>query len=313
MIVALAGGVGAGKFLRGLAGTIPQEEITVIVNTGDDVVLHGLHVSPDVDSVVYSLAGAADGARGWGLAGETWHCLDAMDRYGMDTWFRLGDRDLATHLFRSRRLAAGAGLARVTAEITAAWGVEADVLPMTEDRVTNRILVERDDGSADDLHFQEYLVARRAQDPVKEVRYEGIEDARPLPAALDALEAADGIIFCPSNPVVSIGPILAFPEIRDAVARRKVKAVGISPIVHGAPVRGPADKLMPAASMKVSCVGVAEAYAGLLDTLIIDAHDARLADDVAAAGMRAEVAQTIMSSVPAATHLARVALELLSA
>ncbi|MBX7161611.1 MAG: 2-phospho-L-lactate transferase [Acidimicrobiia bacterium] len=308
MIVALAGGVGASKFLRGLVQALPPEDVTIVVNTADDIELHGLWVSPDLDTVTYTLAGVSDREQGWGLAGETWSCAESMDRYGMPTWFRLGDHDIGTHLFRTERLRAGATLTEVTAEITAAWGLAPRILPMSDDRVTNTIVCDVD-GAGVPMHFQEYLVRRRMADPVLEVRYDGIGSAAPGPGVVDALATARGIVVCPSNPVVSIEPILALAGVREAVAGRKVRCVGVSPIVDGAPVRGPADRLLPAVGLEVSCAGVAQGYAGLLDSLVIDVADAGRARDVEATGIEAVVEDTMMVDDDVATALAHTVLE----
>lgn len=308
MIVAFAGGVGASKFLRGLVRALPPEDVTVVVNTADDIELHGLWVSPDLDTVTYSLADAADRAQGWGLAGETWSCTETMDRYGMPTWFRLGDGDLGTHLFRTGRLAAGATLTEATSEIAAAWGLRSRLLPMSDDPVTNTIVCEVD-GEAVAMHFQEYLILRHMADPVLEVRYDGIATAAPTAAVMDALADARGIVICPSNPVVSIGPILALDGVREAVEARRVRCVGVSPIVDGAPVRGPADRLLPAVDLDVSCAGVAQGYAGLVDALVIDVADAARADEVSAHGMEAVVEDTMMVDDDVATALAHTVLE----
>lgn len=308
MIVALAGGVGASKFLRGLVRAVPPEDVTVVVNTADDIELHGLAVSPDLDTVTYSLAGISDREQGWGLANETWSCSETMATYGMPTWFRLGDRDLGTHVYRTQRLRAGATLTEVTAEIAAAWGLRTRILPMTDDPVTNTIVCDVD-ARPTPMHFQEYLIERHMADPVLEVRYDGIASAAPTPEVLDALAAARGVVVCPSNPVVSTGPILALDGVRAAIAGRKVKAVGVSPIVAGSPVRGPADRLLPALGLEVSCVGVARGYAGLIDTLVIDTADADRAAAVEATGTAAVVTDTMMVDDEVATALARTVLE----
>lgn len=308
MIVALAGGVGASKFLRGLVRAVPPEDVTVVVNTADDIELHGLWVSPDLDTVTYTLAGASDREQGWGLDGETWSCAEAMDRYGMETWFRLGDHDIGTHLFRTGRLRDGASLTEVTAEITSAWGLASRILPMSDNPVTNTIVCDVG-GEEVPMHFQEYLVRRHMADPVVGVRYDGAESAAPGPDVLDALATARGIVVCPSNPVVSIGPILALDGVRDAIAGRKVRCVGVSPIVDGAPVRGPADRLLAATGLDVSCVGVAAGYAGLLDALVIDVADTGRAAEVDATGVDAVVEDTMMVDDDVATALAHTVLE----
>ncbi len=309
MLVSLAGGVGAARFLAGLVRVVAPEELVVVGNTGDDDEFHGLLVCPDLDSVTYTLAGASNQALGWGLEGETFACLDALDRYQDDTWFRLGDRDLATHLYRSERLRAGATISTVTAEITAAWGLAFRLLPMSDDPVRTRITTRDPDGSTRELRMQEWFVRERAQPPVVAVRYEGADAARAAPGVLEALETADAIVICPSNPVISIAPILAVPGIRDVLVARRDRVVGISPIVGGAPVRGPADRLMEPLGIDVSCVGVAKNYAPFCSTLVIDAVDAAHAPEVEAAGVTAVVADTMMHSPEIAAALARRALE----
>ncbi|MDQ1467712.1 MAG: 2-phospho-L-lactate transferase [Actinomycetota bacterium] len=310
MLVSLAGGVGAARFLTGLVRVVAPEDLVVVGNTGDDDEFHGLLVCPDLDSVTYTLAGASNQELGWGLEGETFACLDALDRYGEDTWFRLGDRDLATHLFRTERRRAGATLTSVTAEIVAAWGLTLRLLPMSDDPVRTRITI-RETGTAAtrELRMQEWFVRERAQPPVVAVRYEGAEAARPAPGVLEAIESADVIVLCPSNPVISIAPILAVPGIRDSLVRRRDRVVGISPIVGGAPVRGPAHRLMAPLGIDVSCVGVARTYAPFCSTLVIDALDESRAADVEAEGVRAIVADTMMHSPEIAAALARRALD----
>jgi LPPG:FO 2-phospho-L-lactate transferase len=307
MLVALAGGVGAGRFLRGLVRIHPAEQLVVVVNTGDDLRMHGLAVSPDLDSVTYTLAGLADQERGWGLAGETWNVRDALVRLGEPGWFGLGDRDIATHLYRTRRLAEGATLSRVTAELCGRMGVAAHLLPMSDDRVETRVEVDGPDGP-EDLSFQEWWVGRQAREKVRHVRFEGIERARPAPGVLDALAAADGIVVCPSNPVVSIAPILAVPGVVEAVQAATCGKVAVTPIVAGTPVRGMADKLLPAWEVEVSARGVAGLYADLVDAFVLDLLDAGQAEDVTALGLRAVVAPTIMHTVEDAAALAKAAL-----
>jgi LPPG:FO 2-phospho-L-lactate transferase len=282
----------------------------VIVNTGDDLRMHGLAISPDLDSVTYTLAGRADSERGWGLAGETWNVRDALVRLGEPGWFGLGDRDIATHLYRTRRLAEGATLSQVTAELCGRMGVAAHLLPMSDDRVETRVEVDGRDGP-EDLSFQEWWVGRQAREPVREVRFEGVAGARPAPGVLDALAAADGILVCPSNPVVSIAPILAVPGVVEAVQAATCGKVAVTPIVAGAPVRGMADKLLPAWEVEVSARGVAGLYADLVDAFVLDLLDADQAEDVTALGLRAVVAPTIMHTVEDAAALAKTALSAL--
>lgn len=307
-VTALAGGVGAARFLRGLVRVVPPEDVTVIVNTADDERFHGLAVSPDLDTVTYTLAGAEHPEQGWGLAGETFTVMDALERYGAPTWFRLGDRDLATHLYRTERLASGATLSEVTAEIASAWGVVPRLLPMSDDRVATRVTVRRDgpSGAYDEvLAMQEWFVRERSAPPVVAVEFEGAAEASPAPGVLEAIAGADTILVCPSNPVISIGPILAVPGVRDALVARRDRVVGVSPIIAGAPVKGPADRLMDPLGIEVSCVGVARHYAPFCATLVIDSGDAARAAEVEAAGVRAVVADTLMTDARVAAALAR--------
>jgi LPPG:FO 2-phospho-L-lactate transferase len=311
-IAALAGGVGAARFLRGLVRAMPAEDVVVVGNTGDDDVFHGLCVSPDLDTVTYTLAGAV-GAAGWGLADDTFRTLEAYERYGEATWFRLGDADLATHLYRTSRLREGATLTEVTAEITLAWDVKSKLLPMSDDRVATVIDVLRPDGGAPlPMAMQEWFVRERAQPPVAGVRFEGAADARPGPAVLDALAEADAVLLCPSNPVISIGPILALPGIRDALRARRAQVVAVSPIIRGTTVKGPADRLMAASGIEVSCAGVASIYADICGTLLVDESDADRAGDVERHGVRAAVAPILMRDADGAADLARRALDLVS-
>jgi LPPG:FO 2-phospho-L-lactate transferase len=305
VLVALAGGVGAARFLRGLVQVVAPQDVTVIVNTGDDDWFHGLLVCPDLDTVTYTLAGAEHPETGWGLAGETFAAMDALERYALPTWFRLGDRDLATHLYRRERLEAGASLSTIAAEIAAAWGVRSRLVPMSDDRVSTRIEVRAADGSASELRMQEWFVRERAEPSVVAVRFEGVATARPAPGVLDALDNAEKIIVCPSNPVISIGPILAVPGVRDALRRRRDRVVGVSPIIAGAPVKGPADRLMAPLGMEVSCVGVARAYRDVSAALVIDAGDAARAGEVEALGVHPVVADTLMRDARVAAALAR--------
>ncbi len=307
MLAALAGGVGAARFLRGLVQVVAPEDVTVVVNTGDDDWFHGLLVCPDLDSVTYTLAGAENPETGWGLAGETFAAMDALDRFGAPTWFRLGDRDLATHLYRTERLReVGATLSQVATELADAWGVRARLVPMSDDRVATRIDA-RLPGRTDvvELRMQEWFVQHRSEPPVVAVHFEGAATAAPAPGVLAALETAETILVCPSNPVISIGPILAVPGIRETLIRRRERVVGVSPIIAGAPVKGPADRLMGPLGIEVSCVGVARAYRDFCGTLVIDAGDADLAAEVEAQGVRAVVADTLMRDARVAAALAR--------
>lgn len=311
-VTALAGGIGAGKFLRGLVRAVPPKDATVIVNTGDDITMHGLHVSPDVDSVTYWLGDVFDRERGWGRRDETFRATEELRGFDPDmAWFNLGDLDLATHLFRSNLLARGATLTQATERAAARFGVAARLLPMSDDRVETRVTVAAD-GDEVDLHFQEFWVRRRARDEVKSIRYDGAERARPSPGVLDAIADADAIVLCPSNPVASIGPILSVPGIRDALAARRRDVVGISGIVGGAPLAGMADKLMPVAGVEVTAAGAAACYDGLLGAWVIDEVDAALAARVEATGVRCGVTDTIMVNDARAETLARFALSLVA-
>jgi LPPG:FO 2-phospho-L-lactate transferase len=312
MLVALAGGVGAAKFLTGVVRSHPPDDLVVVGNTGDDLRIHGLHVSPDLDSVSYTLAGLADVERGWGLAGETWAVRDALVRLGEPGWFNLGDRDLATHLLRTRLLGEGWTLSEVTEELGRRLGVPVRLLPMSDDPVETRVEVDTDQG-VEDLHFQEFWVARQARDPVRGIRFAGAAAARPAPGVLEAIQAADGILLCPSNPVVSIAPILAVPGVRDAITEAACRKVAVTPIIGGAPVRGMADKLLPAWGVEVSAAGVARLYAGLVDAFVLDQVDADRAGEVAAAGLEPVVTDTLMRTPEDAARLAGVALEQLKA
>lgn len=305
MIAALCGGVGAARFLRGLVEVVDPGEVTAIVNTGDDVVLHGLHVSPDLDTVTYTLAGAVSQERGWGLEGETWAAMDALRRYPSSlAWFSLGDRDLATHLFRTQRLREGASLSTLTAEVAAAWGVGVTVLPVTDDRLETLM----DVAGEGEIGFQDYFVRRRHAVAVRTVRFRGAGASKPAPGVLDALADAEVVVVCPSNPIVSIGPLLAVPGVRDAVAAVRERVVAVSPIVAGAALKGPADRLLAELGHEVSVVGVARLYAGLAATLVVDEADASLAGAVEAEGMRCVVAPTVMRGPAEAAALARVVL-----
>ena len=315
MLCALAGGVGAARMLRGLADVLPPRDITAVVNTGDDVLVHGLHVSPDLDTVTYSLADAVEWERGWGVDPETWAVMDALDRFGAvappdsqagKTWFRLGDRDLATHLYRTQRLAEQATLSEVTEEIARGWGVGVRLLPMSDDRVETRLtLVGPEPGTSVEVGFQDYFVRRRHAVPVEAVRFVGADEAEPAPGVLDAIASADRLVVCPSNPVVSIAPVLAVPGMAGALSARREDVVAVSPIVAGTALRGPADRLMTELGHEASVVGVARLYAPVAATLVVDEADAALAGPVEAEGVRCLVAPTVMKGAAEAAALAR--------
>ncbi len=304
MIAALAGGVGAARLLRGLVEVVPPPEITAIVNTGDDTNLHGLHIAPDLDTVMYTLADAINPETGWGLAGETWRVMESLERLGGVTWFSLGDQDLATHCYRTQRLAEGAALSEVTAELARSFGVGVTLLPVTDDRLRTRLQLV--DGP--EVGFQEYFVHRKHDVAVAGVRFEGAEESRPAPGVVEALDLATTIIVCPSNPVVSIDPLLAVPGVVDHLRRRRERIVGVSPIIAGKALKGPADRLLTEMGFESSAVGVARWYASWVGTLVIDEADADLAPVVEAEGVRCVVAPTVMSTVERSADLCRTVL-----
>jgi LPPG:FO 2-phospho-L-lactate transferase len=308
VITALAGGVGAARLLRGMIEVVPPSDITAVVNTADDTVLHGLHISPDLDTVMYTLADAINPETGWGLAGETWRVMESLGRLGGVTWFNLGDQDLATHCFRTQRLSEGAALSEVTRELMRSFGVEIRVLPVTDHLLRTRLRLV--DGP--EVGFQEYFVRLRHDVAVADVRFEGAEAAHPGPGVLESLSGVDAIVVCPSNPVVSIGPLLAVPGVLDRLRRVRDRIVGVSPIIAGAALKGPADRLLREMGFESSVVGVARWYASWMGTLVIDESDAALAPLVEAEGVRCVVAPTIMSTVEQSAHLSRVVLDAVS-
>ena len=300
MICVLSGGTGGAKFVDGLRQVMPAEDITIVVNTGDDLMWWGLYVSPDIDSIAYVLSGMLSRERGWGVKGDTFLCLQAMGQLGEPTWFHTGDRDLAVHLLRSRLLAEGKTLSEATEIVGKKLGVKARVLPMSNSRVETRV-----DTPVGELSFEEYFVQRWYQDPVKSVRFAGASDAEPAPGVIDAITTADAVLIAPSNPVTSIGPILAVPGIRDSLLRARGKIAAVSPIVGNAPVAGPAGILMQAQGLPCSAAGVAQAYQDFLDILICDARDARAAETLRQNALRVHCAQTIMRSAEDKAGLAR--------
>ena len=300
MICVLSGGTGGAKFVDGLRQVMPAEDITIVVNTGDDLMWWGLYVSPDIDSITYVLSGMLSRERGWGVKGDTFLCLQAMGQLGEPTWFHTGDRDLAVHLLRSRLLAEGKTLSEATEIVGKKLGVKARVLPMSNSRVETRV-----DTPVGELSFEEYFVQRWYQDPVKSVRFAGASDAEPAPGVIDAITTADAVLIAPSNPVTSIGPILAVPGIRDSLLRARGKIAAVSPIVGNAPVAGPAGILMQAQGLPCSAAGVAQAYQDFLDILICDARDARAAETLRQNALHVHCAQTIMRSAEDKAALAR--------
>jgi len=306
-LVALAGGTGAAKLLRGLDALLERGAMTVVGNTGDDAEIWGLHVSPDLDTVCYTLGGLLDEERGWGLRDESFRTLGEMVRFGEPTWFNLGDRDLATHLHRTRLLAEGRSLSEVTAKLAADLGVRHAVLPMSDQPVRTRVL-----GPDGWLGFQEYFVREKTQVEVRAVEYAGAPEARPAPGLVEAIGTTDAVLVCPSNPVTSVGPILSVPGIVEALHSTRAPVLAISPIVGGRAVSGPAGRLMAARGLPVSALGIAQSYADWLDILMIDDEDAALAPSIEAAGARPVVASTLMTGRVEEMRLARRVLEALA-
>jgi len=315
VILVLAGGVGAARFLRGLVRVVDPAEITVVVNTGDDTIMHGLHISPDLDTITYTLAEAIDPDRGWGLAGESWKVIESLRRYEAlrpsnsdagGTWFNLGDRDLATHLYRTARLGEGATLSTVTAEIRTAWDVPLRILPMSNDPVSTMVDIIDSDGSRKTVPFQEYFVRLRHSVPITNVSFVGHSQAEPT--FLDLLDQADTIIIAPSNPIVSLGPIRSLPGVENALQRNRRRVVAVSPIVAGTAIKGPADRMLKELGHQASVIGVANLYAGIAATLIIDTADTDQSHDVEKAGMHCIITNTMMNDVEITTRLARTVL-----
>jgi LPPG:FO 2-phospho-L-lactate transferase len=304
VIVALAGGTGAAKLLRGLANVTDQARLFIIGNTGDDLDWWGLYVSPDLDSVTYALAGRLDEKQGWGVRGDTFHCLESMERFGRETWFRLGDHDLATHLHRTLLIRSGVSLSAATRAITGALGITARLVPMSDDPVRTELRTR-----TGWLSLEEFFVRERCAPDVLEVAYRGASDASPAPDLLHAIAAAEAIVVCCSNPVTSIGPILAVPGIADALIRAPAPVVAVSPIVGGQAVSGPAGKLLAAGDLAVSPLGVAQAYRPWLDALVVDRVDASLAPALERDGVRPVVTSAIMRDAADEAQLARVVLE----
>ena len=288
-IIALAGGVGASKLLLGLSRVMDARALTIVVNTGDDIVLHGLSISPDLDIVTYTLAGVVNEQTGWGLSGETFTALENLRRYESEVWFNLGDRDLATHIHRTALLRSGATLTEATDAIRRAWGVQARILPMCDKAVPTLIRTE-----IGVIHFQEYLVKHRAKLAVLEIIFDGANAARPAPGVLEAIASAEGIVVCPSNPLISIEPILAVPGVRQALRKRREHVVAVCPIVGGKSLKGPSDKMMRQLGHEVSALGVARMYRDFASTLMIDAVDSAHQREIEVLGMRVAVSNTTM-------------------
>jgi LPPG:FO 2-phospho-L-lactate transferase len=303
MIVVLAGGVGAARFLQGVVQVVPQDQLVVIANTGDDREFYGLHVSPDVDIVMYTLAGLVDEKNGWGIRDDTFYTMQQLTSYGNEDWFALGDRDLATHIHRTNLLKQGKTFSEITEELRQHFGLQLRILPMSDQPIATHIQTP-----AGLIHFEEYLVKRRCSDEVQDVVFVGAQEAKPAPGVLDALKQADAILIAPSNPIVSIGSILAVPGIHDVLHEASGMIVAVSPIVGGAPIKGPADKLMRGMHIDVSAVGVARCYRDFLDVMVIDEQDAQLVEEIEDLGIPTVVTNTIMSDSRAKAELARTVL-----
>jgi LPPG:FO 2-phospho-L-lactate transferase len=317
MITVIAGGVGAARMLRALLQVVEASEVTAIVNVGDDLVLHGLHISPDLDTVTYTLADAINPDTGWGLVNESWQSRTMLEQYGGVSWFGLGDRDLGTHLYRTQRLHEGADLATVTAEIAVAWNLGLTVLPATCDPLRTMVTLAADDPAGTntpnltagtEISFQEYFVQRHHSVPISNVRFAGAEDSTPAPGVVEAIESAELIVIAPSNPLVSIAPVLAVPGIRDALAQRRKDVIAVSPIIAGAALKGPADRMLAELGHDASVLGVAALYKEFASTLVIDTADDSLQSAVESFGLNCIVTETIMSKPGVSESLARTVL-----
>lgn len=305
-VTALAGGIGASKLLLGLATVMPPEDITIIVNTGDDIELFGLRISPDIDTVTYTLAGVINEDTGWGLKGDTFECLRWLSRYDDASWFNLGDRDLATHIFRTNQLRSGRSLSEVTDGVRRSLGVRSNILPMTDAYTPTRVVT--DEG---EMHFQEYFVRRRCEPRVRAIRFANIESAEPAPGIVSAILETDAVIICPSNPFISIGPILAVPGVREALRETQATVVAITPIIGGKALKGPAADMLRDLGHEVSATAVAELYHDLLDVFVLDKVDAEKRSDLQSLGMRVLYTDTVMNTLDDKRQLARWVLETL--
>lgn len=310
VIALLSGGVGAARFARGLVQIVPPAQVNLISNVGDDEVLHGLHISPDIDTVIYTLAGAINQETGWGLEGESWRVMEALSDYGGDTWFRLGDRDLATHMFRSQLLSNGETLTEITRKIKHRWGVEPQIYPATNDSVRTELYADID-GVEKKLSFQEYFVQLAQRPKIKQVIYQGHQEASATSEVVETLENADVIIIAPSNPILSIGPMLAIGEITELLTKRRDSVVAVSPIIAGKAVKGPAAKLMEELGLNPSALGIAEFYRNVAGSIVIDHRDSSIAEDIRRFNMNAGITETLMDSDQAAKTLAQVAVGLI--
>jgi LPPG:FO 2-phospho-L-lactate transferase len=304
MITALAGGVGAARFLTGLTKLVKEEDLTVIVNTGDDMEMFGLHISPDIDIVTYTLSDMVDDEKGWGIKNDTFQCLEALKKIGLETWFSIGDRDFATHIFRTELLRKGLKLSEVTKEIAERLGLRLKILPMTDDKFETWIKTE-----TGLIHFEDYFVKRQAKDKVLGVEFVGSSSAKPASGVIDSILNADLVVVCPSNPIVSIGTILSVDGVRDALKKTSAKIVGVSPIVAGAPIKGPADQMLRCFGFEVSAFSVAKLYQDFLDAFVIDTKDADEKERIERLGIKVTLTNTVMSSLEDKVRLAKAVLE----
>lgn len=306
MIVTLAGGVGAARFLKGLSLIKEPSELKAIINTADDVVLHGLHISPDIDTVTYSLAGVDNPETGWGIIEESWNVMKSLDFLGGATWFQLGDKDLGTHLFRTNRLSEGGSLTEITAEIACKFGIEVKLLPMSDSKISTFVTLAE---SGEEISFQEYFVKLKHAVAVESVRFEGSQQAKPGPDVIESIHQAEKIVIAPSNPIVSIGPILSISEINSAIKSRRESTVAISPIINGLALKGPADRMMSELGHEPSVLGIAHLYKDLVATLVIDKADETYKESIESLGMRCLVTNTVMSSPSVSASLASTVLD----
>jgi LPPG:FO 2-phospho-L-lactate transferase len=304
MIAALAGGVGAARFLTGLTKLVNEEDLAIIVNTGDDMEMFGLHISPDIDIVTYTLAGIVDEEKGWGIKGDTFRCLNILKNMGLETWFSIGDSDFATHIFRTDLLQRGLTLTQVTERICRRLGVKANIYPMTNDKFETWIKIE--EGL---VHFEEYFVKRQAKDRVLGVEFLGAANAKPAPQVIDSILKSEMVVVCPSNPIVSVGTILSIQGIRDALRKTSARVIGVSPIVAGAPIKGPADKLLHGLGFGVSAFSVAKLYEDFLDAFVIDSKDAKWKRPIERLGVNVRVTNTVMTCLEDKVRLAKAVLE----
>jgi LPPG:FO 2-phospho-L-lactate transferase len=303
LITALAGGVGAARFLTGLTKLVREEDLSVIVNTGDDMEMFGLHISPDIDIVTYTLAGIVDEEKGWGIKGDTFQCLENLRKMGLETWFSIGDRDFATHILRTNLLKKGFTLSQVTEEVCRRLGLKVNVVPMTDDKFETWVRVE--EGL---IHFEEYFVKRQAKDKVLGIEFVGSANAKPAPKVVNSILNAEMVVVCPSNPIVSIGTILSVDGVRDALRKTNAKVVGVSPIVAGAPIKGPADKLLRGLGFEVSAFSVAKLYEDFLDAFVIDVRDVDEKTRVEGLGIKVKVTDTVMKCLEDKVRLAKTVL-----